>query len=106
MSGAVDAAVGVLGYGVPWWVWSLPGVLVVVVLLRLFGPRAAGLAAALLALGLATRRAAQRGYARAIQDGERHVSESLSAARSARDAAARRDGDARRLRDDDGFRRD
>ncbi|MCL8385120.1 MULTISPECIES: hypothetical protein [Xanthobacter] len=106
MSGALDAVAGVLGYAVPWWAWGIPGALAVAVLLRLFGVRAAGIAAAVLALVLVTRRAAQRGYDRALKEGERDVSKSLSAARSARDAAARRDGDARRLRDDDGFRRD
>lgn len=106
IGGALDTVAGALGYAVPWWVWSLPGALAVVALLRLFGVRAAGIAAAVLAFVLVTRRAAQRGYARAVREGERNVSESLSAERSARDAAARRDGDDRRLRDDDGFRRD
>lgn len=106
MSGALAALAGFLGYAVPWWAWGIPGALAVAVLLRLFGVRVAGIAAAVLALVLVTRRAAQRGYDRALKEGERDVSKSLSAARSARDSAARRDGDARRLRDDDGFRRD
>ncbi|MFG1222771.1 hypothetical protein [Xanthobacter wiegelii] len=106
MSGALDALAGFLGYGVPWWAWGISGGLAVAVLLRLFGVRAAGIAAAVLAVVLVTRRAAQRGYDRALKEGERDVSKSLSAARSARDAAARRDGDAGRLRDDDGFRSD
>lgn len=106
MSGLLATLGTFLGYAIPWWLWGAPAAVAVVLVLRAFGPRAAAVAAAGLALVLAHRKGAQGGFARAAKEGERDVSESLSAARSARDAAGRRDGDARRLRDDDGFRRD
>ncbi|QRG04847.1 hypothetical protein EZH22_17005 [Xanthobacter dioxanivorans] len=96
----------VLGYVIPWWIWGLFGLAAVVLLARFAGVRAALAAGAALVLALAQRRGAQRGYAHAIEEGEENARKSLDAARGARDAALARDGDARRLRDDDGFRRD
>ncbi|MFS8039206.1 hypothetical protein ACI7BZ_19975 [Xanthobacter sp. AM11] len=95
-----------LAYGVPWWVLALPGLLAVVALARLAGPRAAALAGAVIALVLAHRRGAQAGFAHARRKGEDDARRSLDAAHAARAAADRRDGAAGRLRDDDGFRRD
>ncbi|MEP9352031.1 hypothetical protein ABLE93_00380 [Xanthobacter sp. KR7-65] len=106
MSGLAERVADTLGYGLPWWVWSLPGVAAVVLLLRLFGPKAAAAAAVALALILAHRRGAQAGRDHALKEGERDATKSLAAAEAARAAAARRDGTAGRLRDDDGFRRD
>ncbi|MFG1350283.1 hypothetical protein [Xanthobacter autotrophicus] len=95
-----------LGYGVPWWLWAVAGLLAVAALMRVAGPRAALAAAAVLAFVLAHRKGAQQGYSHAIKEGERDAERILDTARAARAGADRRDADARRLRDDDGFRRE
>lgn len=96
----------VLGYGVPWWLWALAALAAAALAFRLGGARAAALAGALAAIVVAHRRGAQGGYSHALEQGEKDAQHALDAARAARDAAVRRDGDAGRLRDDDGFRRD
>ncbi|MDI4657128.1 hypothetical protein [Xanthobacter autotrophicus] len=95
-----------LGYGVPWWIWGMAGLLAVAALARVAGPRAALAAAAVLAFVLAHRKGAQQGYSHAIQKGDRDAERILDTARAARAGADLRNGDARRLRDDDGFRRE
>ncbi|MFG1371777.1 hypothetical protein V5F32_06360 [Xanthobacter oligotrophicus] len=96
----------ILGYGVPWWLWGMAGLLAVAALARVAGPRAALAAAAVLAFALAHRKGAQQGYSHAMKEGERDAERILDTARAARSGADRRGGDARRLRDDDGFRRE
>lgn len=102
----MSAIAHLLGYGVPWWLWGLLGLLALAAVVRLFGMRAALWAAAGLAILLADRRGAQRGYAHAQEKGDRDALRSLEQASDARADAGRRDGDALRLRDDDGYRRD
>lgn len=94
------------GYGVPWWLWGLAGLAGAALAFRFGGARGAALAGAVAALVVAHRRGAQGGYSHALEQGEKDAQHAIEAARAARDAAARRDGDAGRLRDDDGFRRD
>jgi hypothetical protein len=101
----VSGLAHLLAYGVPWWLWGIAGLLAVAALARVAGLRAALAATAVLAFVLAHRKGAQQGYSQAMKEGERDAERILDTARAARSGADLRDGDARRLRDDDGFRR-
>ena len=91
---------------IPWWVWAVLGLLAVAAVARFAGLRAAIAAGVALVIALAHRRGAQQGYRQARQEAEHEADRILERARAARAGAAGRGGDAARLRDDDGFRRD
>lgn len=103
-----------LVYNVPWWLQGglLAGLLVggVLLLARFVGfKNALQVGAALAAVvGALTygRRERQLGYQDREKKGDRDAQDALEAASRARLDAAARNGDAKRLRDDDGYRRD
>ncbi|WP_188576090.1 hypothetical protein [Azorhizobium oxalatiphilum] len=95
-----------MSYGLPWWVWALPALAVVLGLTRLFGWRVGLGTLGVLALVLAHRRGAQRGWAGARAGEARHADEAVERAAQARSAADLAGADAGRLRDTDGWRRD
>lgn len=98
-------------YGWPWWLQALALALlagpVVILAARLIGGRATVNLALALAGGIAAigalMRARQRGWADHEAKEARDAQDSLERARNARAESER--ADARRLRDDDGFRR-
>ncbi|MEP9368080.1 hypothetical protein [Xanthobacter sp. VNH20] len=95
-----------LVYQVPWWLLALLGLVGTLAAGWFLGLRAA-LAAGLAALVfIAGRRGAQQGWTDREAKGERDAQRAIDAARDARAGAERRDRDAGRLRDDDGWRRD
>lgn len=95
-----------LAYGLPWWAWAVPALLGVLGLMRLAGVRAGLGAAAVAAVLLAYRKGSQAGWAAQRAKGERDAQEAVDRAARARRDAERDAGDARRLRDTDGWRRE
>lgn len=91
---------------IPWWVWAALALGAVAAVARFAGKRAAMAAAAVLAVAVAHRRGAQRGYRQAREEGDREADRILEAARAARARAGGPGHAAAGLRDDDGFRRD
>lgn len=106
MTGLAHSLSEAMLYGVPWWL--LAGLLAAglgLMGLR-FGWRAALAAGAAGLLLIVDRRAAQRGWRDRQDKGERDAARDVEAARAARLGAERDALDPRRLRADDGWRRD
>ncbi len=103
-----------LVYAVDWRIWAALAVLVLIggwfLAARFLGASAANqiiaAAGSMFAALLYARRARQRGWEDAHEQGKKDAEQAIERARSARADAARRDADPERLREDDGFRRD
>lgn len=102
----MSALAGGLAYGLPWWVWAVPALLIVAGVARLLGWRAGLGVLAAVALVLAHRRGAQTGWAESRAREARDAQDAVDRAARARRDADRAGADPRRLRDTDGWRRD
>lgn len=101
-------------YAVDWRIWAALAVLALIggwfLAARFLGVKAANqivaAAGSFFAALLYVRRARQRGWDDAHEQGKKDADAAIDRARSARLDAVRRDADPERLREDDGFRRD